>query len=73
MTIFLFFYLFFEGAITDANQIRKSESHTIKEKFFVFASFIFMTDNFFLFLSASICEGCPVYVAGVAPVGGGVW
>ena len=27
----------------------------------------------FLFLSTSVCEGCPVYVAGVAPVGGGVW
>ena len=63
MTIFLFFYLFFEGATTDAKQLRKSESHTIKEKFFVP----------YLFLSASICEGCPVYLAGVAPVGGGVW
>ena len=28
---------------------------------------------FFLVLSASICEGCPVYVAGGAPVSGGVW
>ena len=32
-----------------------------------------MTIFLFLFLSTSICEGCPVYVAGVAPVGGGVW
>ena len=72
MTIF-FFYLFFEGGTTDAMQLRKSESHAIKEKFFVSASLIFMTDNFFLFLSASICEGCPVYVAGGAPVSGGVW
>ena len=27
MTIFLFFYLFFEVATTDAKQLRKSESH----------------------------------------------
>ena len=27
----------------------------------------------FLFIFTSVCEGCPVYVAGVAPVGGGVW
>ena len=27
----------------------------------------------FLFVFTSVCEGCPVYVAGVAPVGGGVW
>ena len=42
-------------------QLRKSESHGIMAIFL------------FLFLSTSVCEGCPVYVAGVAPVGGGVW
>ena len=58
MTIFLFFYLFFEVA-TDFNSFAKAN--------------LMLLWQFFLFLSASICEGCPVYVAGVAPVSGGVW
>ena len=59
MTIFCFSIYFLKEE--RRQQLRKSESRAI------------MTIFLFLFLSTSICEGCPVYVAGVAPVGGGVW
>ena len=62
MTIFLFSIYFLKEE--RRQQLRKSESHVIKKS---------SLSLVVLFLSTSVCEGCPVYVAGVGPVGGGVW
>ena len=67
MTIFLFFYLFFEGGTALAASRKRISWLKFEPKVSNFPVFVF------LFISTSVCEGCPVYVAGVAPVSGCVW